>query len=56
MIAATPDNGLTQNSYVMIDKVNTIKRSQGGVRIGLINADEQTEIDLALMLFLGLAG
>lgn len=49
-----PANGLRKESRVMTDKVTTLPRSKVTKRIGEITANEMAEVDVAVMIFLGL--
>ena len=49
------ENGLRENSHIMIDKAVTVRRSKIGRRIGRIDDDAMRRVDRALALFLGLA-
>jgi mRNA interferase MazF len=55
-IGATAENGLRDNSFAMVDKINTIARQQVDARLGQVEAEEMARIDTAIMVFLGLAG
>ena len=47
-------NGLRQATRVMVDKVITVQRTKLGERLGELAADELTELNRALLVFLGL--
>lgn len=51
----TADNGLLKESKVMTDKVTTLPRRKIGKRIGALAADDLADVELAVMIFLGLA-
>ena len=48
-------NGLTQDSWVMIDKLTTVRRLNVVTRIGRISTVQLTEVERLLAVFLGLA-
>lgn len=48
-------NGLKKVSQVMVDKANTLPRAKLGQRIGKLDANTMSAIDVALATFLGLA-
>lgn len=49
-------NGLKTISRLMADKVTTVPRGKLGRRIGRLAPADMARLDLALMVFLGLAG
>lgn len=53
-ISPTPDNGLSVESQMMIDKIATVPRSKLGARIGHIDAGTAGRMNAAIRLFLGL--
>ncbi len=55
-IPADAVSGITQDSYAMVDKVTTVRRSNLGVRTGRASAAQLVEIERALLVFLGIAG
>lgn len=48
-------NGLLKTSFVQVDKVTTVRRSQMGDRIGVLSRDEMTQVERSLVVFLGIA-
>jgi len=54
-ITPTPDNGLAQDSWVMIDKLTTVRRANLGQHLGQVSTDELVTIERLLTVFLGLA-
>ena len=54
-LAATQQNGLAQDSWIMIDKMTTVHRSHLGQRIGRITASELVTVERLMTVFLGLA-
>jgi len=47
-------NGLRQPSQVMVDKITTLRRERLRRTIGRLDRDTMTQVDRALMVFLGL--
>jgi mRNA interferase MazF len=56
VVEPSPENGLRETSYVMVDKITTVPRARLGRRIGTLKAGEMAAINRAMMVFLGLAG
>lgn len=54
-ITPSETNGLSQPSWVMVDKLTTVRRSALGARIGRLSARELTDIERLVVVFLGLA-
>lgn len=54
-IGSSPLSGLERDSDVMIDKLTTVRRTNVVRRVGRITAEQLTEVEHALMAFLGLA-
>ena len=54
-LMGTPNNGLTQDSWVMIDKLTTVRRSHLGRRVGRISASDLVTVERMMTVFLGLA-
>ena len=54
-VLPTPGNGLRHESRIMTDKVTTLPRGKVGRRIGTLAIDEMEEVEMAMMIFLGLA-
>lgn len=48
-------NGLRQTSWVMVDKIMTMRSSKIGKLIGRLNSGDMAQIDGAITLFLGLS-
>ncbi|KJL35181.1 type II toxin-antitoxin system PemK/MazF family toxin [Microbacterium azadirachtae] len=48
-------SGLTKESDVMIDKATTVRRRNVDARIGRLSADQLTEVERLLMVYLGMA-
>lgn len=51
----TADNGLKHLSYVMIDKIGTLRRVKAGPMMGRITESEIAAVNRALAVFLGIA-
>ena len=54
-VQAAPGNGLEKTSQIMIDKAMTLKREKIGSVLGRVNADELTQVERGLAIFLGIA-
>jgi mRNA interferase MazF len=54
-IAADPLNGLDSDSYIMVDKLTTVRRSNVTIRIGRLSSTQLVGVERLLMVFLGLA-
>ncbi|WP_204079934.1 type II toxin-antitoxin system PemK/MazF family toxin [Mycobacterium riyadhense] len=54
-IAVPTTTGITGASFVMIDKITTVRRSSLGTRIGCLPTTLMADIERSLMVFLGLA-
>lgn len=55
-VPATATTGIAQDSFVMVDKLTTVRRSNVRERVGRLTADQLVEVERALLAFLGLAG
>lgn len=55
-IAPTADNGLREQSRLMLDKVTTVHRSRLGERVGQLTDEDMLQLARAMVVFLGLAG
>lgn len=51
-----PGSGLDRDSYLMVDKVTTVRRSNVRATIGRCDAVTLVEFERRLLVFLGLAG
>ncbi|HEY4546040.1 MAG TPA: type II toxin-antitoxin system PemK/MazF family toxin [Pedomonas sp.] len=49
-------NGLQQPSYLMVDKIVTVRRNQIAQTIGELTAQDMVRLNRAILVFLGLAG
>lgn len=52
----SPANGLQQRSYLMVDKIVTVRRKQIDQRVGELAAEDMVRLNRAVLVFLGLAG
>ena len=48
-------SGLDSNSWVMVDKLTTVRRANVDQRIGRLSSSQLVEMERLLMVFLGLA-
>jgi mRNA interferase MazF len=53
-VEPTAQNGLREPSRLMIDKITTLPRSRLGIRIGRLEPEIVSQLDRALVVFLGL--
>lgn len=54
-VPADSTTGIRQSSFIMVDKLTTVRRSHVQERIGRISAALLVEVERSLMVFLGLA-
>ncbi len=54
-IKPSDDNGLDQQSQLMVDKVTTVPRSSLSDRLGRLRDEELVQLNRSLIVFLGLA-
>jgi mRNA interferase MazF len=54
-VQAAPGNGLEKTSQIMIDKAMTLKREKIGPVLGRVGADQLTQVERGLAVFLGIA-
>ena len=54
-VVANEHNGLDLDSFVMIDKLTTVRRAQATTRIGRLTTAQLVEVERLIMVFLGLA-
>ena len=52
-VAAEEGNGLSQDSYLMVDKITTVRRSNASTVVGRLEATTLVEIGRRLLAFLG---
>ena len=48
-------SGLAQISFIMVDKATTVRRSNVRQLVGHLSSQQMTQVERALMVFLGLA-
>lgn len=53
-VAIPTTTGIAQPSFVMIDKITTVRRSNLGEQIGSVSTTLMADIERSLMVFLGL--
>jgi mRNA interferase MazF len=49
-------NGLDSTSFVMVDKITTVRRAHIGTRLGSLAESQLVELERLVIVFLGLAG
>lgn len=54
-VTAEDDNGLTEDSSLMVDKLTTVRRQNLREVIGRLSPHQIVEVERRLMVFLGLA-
>lgn len=54
-VPSTATTGIQSESYIMIDKITTVRRSHVGQRIGRVSSTILVEVERALLTFLGIA-
>jgi mRNA interferase MazF len=54
-VATDATTGLDEASFIMIDKITTVRRSNVGERIGQLDAAKLLELERRILVFLGLA-
>ena len=55
-VEADSENGLDQDSYLMIDKVTTVRRSNTTATVGRLSTTALVEFERRLLVFLGFGG
>lgn len=55
-VTADKENGLDQDSFLMVDKVTTVRRSNAHGVVGRIEATTLVEFERRLLVFLGFGG
>ena len=55
-IRADSTTGIRQDSFVMVDKLTTVRRSNVQERVGRVPAALLVDVERSLLVFLGLAG
>ena len=54
-IEPSHENGLRTASWLMVDKITTVSRAKVQARIGRLSAEDVTQMNRSVFLFLGLA-
>ena len=54
-VEASPNNGLTAVSRLMVDKITTLRRTKLGSRIGVLDTADVVRVNRAVVVFLGIA-
>jgi mRNA interferase MazF len=54
-IVPSDRNGLRERCFAMVDKITTVQNTKLGETVGTIEAGVLRQVNLAIMLFLGLA-
>jgi mRNA interferase MazF len=52
-VVADEANGLSQDSFLMVDKITTVRRSNAGRVLGRLEATTRVEFERRLLVFLG---
>ncbi|MGH3348726.1 MAG: type II toxin-antitoxin system PemK/MazF family toxin [Nocardioides sp.] len=52
-VTADEDNGLAQDSFLMVDKLTTVRRSNAQAVVGRLEATTLVELERRLLVFLG---
>lgn len=52
-VSADAENGLDHDSFLMVDKMTTVRRSNTGIVIGKLDATTLVEFERRLLVFLG---
>lgn len=55
-VAPSPENGLTEVSRLMVDKLTTVSKQKLGQRVGRLSDEDVVRLNRSLLVFLGLAG
>jgi mRNA interferase MazF len=53
-VEATQDNGLDQDSFLMVEKITTVHRSNAHNVLGRLDSSTMVEFERRLLVFLGL--
>ncbi|MDX2145013.1 MAG: type II toxin-antitoxin system PemK/MazF family toxin [Rhodospirillaceae bacterium] len=53
-VRASSDNGLKEDSRLMVDKMTSVPKSKLGRQIGVLEGDSMTKLELAILTFLGI--
>ena len=52
-VEATEDNGLDQDSFLMVEKITTVRRSNAHNVLGRLDSSTMVELERRLLVFLG---
>lgn len=52
-VEATGDNGLDQDSFLMVEKITTVRRSNAHNVLGRLDSTTMVELERRLLVFLG---
>ncbi|MBX9472287.1 type II toxin-antitoxin system PemK/MazF family toxin [Microcella sp.] len=55
LIPATENSGVDADSYAMVDKLTTVRRANVGTRVGEVTAQQLTDLERRILVFLGIA-
>jgi mRNA interferase MazF len=55
-LAPNAQNGLLKPSQMMVEKINTVPKSEPGKEIGRLSIEDEARLNRAPMIYLGLAG
>ena len=55
-VEPSAENGLRERSWLMVDKIVSVRRTRLGPRAGQLAAEDVVRLNRALLVFLGLAG
>ena len=56
LIEPASGNGLDAPSWIMVDKITTVRRSRLGSKVGVLDDANVVRVNRALVVFLGIAG
>ncbi len=54
-LPADPLTGLDEPSFVMVDKITTVRRANFGQKIGRMSSSQLVHLERLIIVFLGLA-
>ncbi len=52
-VEATQDNGLDQDSFLMVEKITTVRRTNAHTVLGRLDSSTMVEFERRLLVFLG---
>jgi len=55
LIPATENSGVDADSYAMVDKLTTVKRTNVSTRVGEVTTQQLTDLERRILVFLGIA-